>query len=330
MRNGISAVLIARNEAATVGRCLKALEELDEVVLLDTGSEDGTPDIAAGLGARVFHRAVQDPFHFGQARNEAKDKARNPWILSIDCDEVLHPGSVAEMRRMISSRPFDLYNVRFLMRVGPDDPVVETKRPMLFSRTKFVWMGRIHELPMFVGNRNPLMFDLRDAVAEHFPVGDKAGRVAQNRKLLEISLAEGDKNLRLNWIQGMELAAQERWSEAVPFLEKWSKVCDEGDLMRSEVLIHLGRCRARAGDVDAAMKEFDAALEICPVRREAHLQAAIELIRVARLPEAKDRLEALLAIPVDKMPQFYLNDRSAWSTLPTEMLADLLAGRISG
>lgn len=329
MRNGISAVIIAKDEAATVSRCLKSLEDLDEVVLLDTGSSDGTPDLASGLGARVFHRAVQDPFHFGQARNEAKDRSRNPWVLSIDCDEVLLPGSVPEMRRMTSSRPFEMYNLKFLMRAHPDDPAVETKRPLLFMGRRFVWIGRIHEAAVFVGNRNTRIGHLFQAAVEHLPRRDKAGRVSQTRALLNLALTEPGVDPRLNWNQGLELELQERWAEAVPFLEKWAGICPEGDLMRSEVLIHLGRCRARAGDMIGAVEAFDAALARVPERREAHFQAAIELIRVGRLDEARGRLEALLAIPVARMPDFHLNDRAVWGDLPREMLADLESGKVS-
>jgi glycosyltransferase involved in cell wall biosynthesis len=81
----ISAVIIARNEAAYIEKCVKALLPIaDEVLVCDTGSSDDTSSLAARAGARVIHI----PFAgYGETKNKANSEATHDWILSIDADE---------------------------------------------------------------------------------------------------------------------------------------------------------------------------------------------------------------------------------------------------
>ena len=94
--NGVSAVLITKNEEKFIGRCLKSLEGLDQVIVHDTGSTDKTVQIARQMGADVSEVKIS-PFHFAQARNQAMMRAKNRWVLSIDADEILRPGSLGPM-----------------------------------------------------------------------------------------------------------------------------------------------------------------------------------------------------------------------------------------
>ncbi|MDD9815026.1 MAG: glycosyltransferase family 2 protein [Gammaproteobacteria bacterium] len=93
----ISAVLITRDAARTIERCLAALEDFGEVVVLDTGSTDATVDkVRAFANARLHH----GEFHgFGAAKNQAAALARNDWIFSIDADEIMDAELAAALAR---------------------------------------------------------------------------------------------------------------------------------------------------------------------------------------------------------------------------------------
>lgn len=83
----ISAVIIARNEAANIERCVHSLLTVaDEVLVLDTGSSDNTAALAEAAGARSV--AVEWK-GYAATKNEGYKLAKYPWILSIDADEVL-------------------------------------------------------------------------------------------------------------------------------------------------------------------------------------------------------------------------------------------------
>lgn len=85
----VSAVLIVRNEAQKIAACLATLDWADEVVVLDSGSEDDTCAIAREHGARVSVRT--DWQGFGEQRRRAEALATGDWIFMIDADERVTP-----------------------------------------------------------------------------------------------------------------------------------------------------------------------------------------------------------------------------------------------
>jgi tetratricopeptide (TPR) repeat protein len=117
MAPGLSAAMIVRDEAAMLGGCLASLRDLvDEIVVVDTGSTDGTPELAARLGARVV--AVPWSGDFAAARNEALRRARGRWILYVDADERVGPVPPAERRALLADDSAVAYTVRFRPRTG--------------------------------------------------------------------------------------------------------------------------------------------------------------------------------------------------------------------
>ena len=98
----LSAVIITKNAADTLGMCLESLKFADEIVVLDCGSEDRTTEIAEFYGAKLS-RTIDWP-GFGKQKNKAIDLASHDWVLSIDADEVVSPELQAEILQ-VTSRP---------------------------------------------------------------------------------------------------------------------------------------------------------------------------------------------------------------------------------
>ncbi|MFC1492469.1 glycosyltransferase family 2 protein [candidate division KSB1 bacterium] len=97
----VSLCIIAKNEAKNITGCLVNIAEIaDEILLLDTGSDDGTPEVAKALGAEVFDHDWDEDY--AKARSTLVDKANNDWILWIDCDEVYPPGLVGEITQAVT------------------------------------------------------------------------------------------------------------------------------------------------------------------------------------------------------------------------------------
>jgi glycosyltransferase involved in cell wall biosynthesis len=80
----ISACIIARDEADRIGPCLDSVAFCDEILVLDSGSTDGTQDLCRAAGARLVE--TDWPGWVAQ-KNRAVDAARHDWILSLDADE---------------------------------------------------------------------------------------------------------------------------------------------------------------------------------------------------------------------------------------------------
>jgi len=83
----VSAILITKNAAATLERCLVSVKWVDEIVVVDSGSSDDTLDICRSFDARV-HRTEDWP-GYGPQKNRALERAQCEWVLSIDADEWL-------------------------------------------------------------------------------------------------------------------------------------------------------------------------------------------------------------------------------------------------
>jgi glycosyltransferase involved in cell wall biosynthesis len=99
----ISATVICKNEEACIGKCLESLAGLAEIVVVDSGSTDGTLAIVdtfvrAGLPIRLIH---QDWLGYAGQKQFALDCAREPWVLSIDADEWLDDALGADLPRLI-------------------------------------------------------------------------------------------------------------------------------------------------------------------------------------------------------------------------------------
>ncbi|MEB3328718.1 MAG: glycosyltransferase [Candidatus Sericytochromatia bacterium] len=103
-RPRVSAVLIARNEATRLPGCLEALQAsglVDEVVVVDDASTDGSAEVAARAGARVLvHPHVGENWDLN--KNVGMDAARGDWVLLIDADERLAPGAAATIARALA------------------------------------------------------------------------------------------------------------------------------------------------------------------------------------------------------------------------------------
>ncbi len=97
----ISACIITKNGGASLVRCIKSIKPfVDEIVVVDTGSEDATKFIANKLGARVIDYPYNS-FTYKDAKNFAIDNATGDWILSIDTDEALSDKDGNKLRELI-------------------------------------------------------------------------------------------------------------------------------------------------------------------------------------------------------------------------------------
>ncbi|TCK59513.1 glycosyltransferase family 2 protein [Seleniivibrio woodruffii] len=105
----ISVAIISFNEEQNIERTLKAvLPFVSEVIIVDSHSTDGTPEIARMLGAKVYDEDWKG--HIAQ-KNSALAKCTMPWILCLDCDEVVDEGLRADIERAVNSGELDGYSV---------------------------------------------------------------------------------------------------------------------------------------------------------------------------------------------------------------------------
>ncbi|MFM9864042.1 MAG: glycosyltransferase family 2 protein [Micropepsaceae bacterium] len=97
----VSCFIIAKNEADRIERTILAVREwVDEVIVIDSGSSDGTQDTATKAGARVVFNEWPG---FGQQKRFGEALCRHPWTLNIDADEVISPALAAEIQNLFAN-----------------------------------------------------------------------------------------------------------------------------------------------------------------------------------------------------------------------------------
>jgi glycosyltransferase involved in cell wall biosynthesis len=144
----ISATIIAFNEERNIARVIESLRCCDEILVLDSGSNDRTVELATKHGARVEEASWHG---YAAQKNIVAGLAANDWILSLDADESLSEALEAEIWQIKKAGPsFDGYTMprlaqylgRWILHSGwyPD------RKVRLFNRQKAEWVGEyVHE-----------------------------------------------------------------------------------------------------------------------------------------------------------------------------------------
>lgn len=141
----LGAALIVRDERDHLPACLASLRGLvDEVVVHDTGSVDGTPELARAAGARV----VQGTWHgdFGRARTVALEACTARWVLSVDADERLVLPRRDALEHVLAGAS-DVHGV-WIRNVTATGGGIEHLHARLLRRGAVTWQGALHEVPV--------------------------------------------------------------------------------------------------------------------------------------------------------------------------------------
>lgn len=102
-RRPVSAVVIAFNEERNIGACLESLRWTDEIVVVDSGSTDGTQEIARRYTEKVFDGPWKG---FGLQKQAAVERASHDVVLNVDCDERVTPELAGEIGRLLAEEDF--------------------------------------------------------------------------------------------------------------------------------------------------------------------------------------------------------------------------------
>ncbi len=94
----LSVAIITKNEEANLPLCLKSISFAEQVVIVDSGSEDGTVKIAVEFGCDVFH----EPFKgFGLQKQSAINHCRHDWVFVLDADERIPEGTAEVIKNIV-------------------------------------------------------------------------------------------------------------------------------------------------------------------------------------------------------------------------------------
>lgn len=154
----LSAYLITFNESQRLAQVLERLQGVDEIVVVDSGSTDGTQDIARSFGARVVH---QDWLGFSRQKAYSMSLCQGEWVLSMDGDEVLQEGAIAHIRALIANTPCNGFTI----------PRHEVFMGQAMTRSRPDQMMRLYR-------KDKAEWDLVRLVHEHVEVQGTTSRIA--------------------------------------------------------------------------------------------------------------------------------------------------------
>lgn len=213
--NRIALVMIVRNEARCLERCLASARPwVDEMHVLDTGSTDATPSIAERCGARVAH--ARWPDDFAQARNQALALTAAPWRLVLDADEWIEAGgeTLAALRGQAADF-VGLLRVDNLIDSGGGELESPSWLPRLLP-AGIRYEGRIHEQPVTALPRRRLPLVLGH---DGYLAALRPGKAGRNERLLRLALAEQPHDAYLNYQLGKDLEVRGEFGPALPFYD---------------------------------------------------------------------------------------------------------------
>jgi len=166
----VSVTVITLNEAEHIGAAIDSAAWADEIVVVDSGSTDGTADIARAKGVTVLTREWSG---YVDQKNYAAERVSHDWVFSLDADERIPPELAAEVRALLSSEPskrgYRIPRVTFHLgrwiRTTDFYPDFQTR---LYDRRAARWRGRhVHESVAVDGPVGQLRHDL-----EHYSFRD--------------------------------------------------------------------------------------------------------------------------------------------------------------
>jgi glycosyltransferase involved in cell wall biosynthesis len=304
----ITAALIVRDEAAVLGGCLESLRgHVDEIVAVDTGSVDETPQIAAAHGARVLHfEWIGD---FAAARNFALDAATFDWILYIDADERLEVPTGSRLQDLIAAPGHAGFRLKFRPRVGYS-PFDELR--IFRSDPRIRFQGRIHEYVVSslrrVCESDGLRIGLTDAAIQHIGYEDDQSRKhARNLPLLTRAVEDDPDRVYYWWHLGETHAAVGNYEEAKTALRTGIQAARRRNRplgrVQSILTYHaLARLFLNTGEPAKALGALDEGLDIRPGDPALTLLKGRVLVDLERYSDA---LGVLRKLPLEDPESFF-------------------------
>jgi len=327
----IALVMIVRDEARCLERCLvSARPWVDEIIVLDTGSLDATPAIAAAAGARVERFAWIDDF--AAARNAALALTDSPWRLVLDGDEWITDGG-ASLAALRAQAPDFIGQICIASRFDAEGGAVR-ESPSWLSRVLprgVRYAGRVHEQPHSDLPRRRLS----SMVVAHdgYLAAQQAAKAGRNEKLLTLAIAAAPDDPYLHYQLGKDLEVRGRFEAAAPHYGQALARADATAPWRHDVVLRTLFTLKRLGRFEAAIDLLHAEMPRWPGSPDFYFTVGDVLLdcaaaRPQRAGELLPVIEAswLRAIEIGEQP--YLQDtvRGRGSFLAAHNLAILHAG----
>ncbi|WP_414752180.1 tetratricopeptide repeat protein [Anabaena sp. CCY 9910] len=271
----LSLCMIVKNEATALPKCLSSVVNVvNEIVVLDTGSQDGTPHIARQFGAEVYDFVWCNDFSI--ARNTALKYVTGDWVLVLDADETLTPAIVPHLKNAIASEEYLLVN---LMR---QEVGAEQSPYSLVSR-----LFRNHP-------------EIRFERPYHALVDDSVSAILQKEPQWQIGYLQGVGILHAGY-QKSAIAQNNKYAKAQTTMEGFLATHPHDPYVCSK----LGALYVETGKIDKGMELLKRGINACQeeyeILYELHYHLGIAYNRLKNPQQAIYHYQTAIKLPIYPM-----------------------------
>lgn len=352
----ISLCMIVKNEQAFLCPCLNSIKHLvDEMIVVDTGSEDRSADIARVYGAEVFRETWRDDFAL--MRNISLEKASGDWILILDADETIAPQDFDTIRQLVQSenekasayafQTRNYLNLANVMDWRPNDrsyPQQEagigwfpTDKVRLFPNRRDIQFDYpVHEMVDATVKAAGITIRSCPIPIHHYGHLNETRNQHKAETYFKLGYAKLDQ-LGNDSVALRELAVQAgqlgRWGEAIDLWQRLLAVCPG----YHEAFANLAGAHWQLGQYDQGIIFSKKAIQANPDIKEGHYNLAVNMIMKGQAEEAAEILQRLLKKHDRYLPARFMlavahcaapdrkEGRQAFSALENEMSSQALS-----
>jgi tetratricopeptide (TPR) repeat protein len=218
--------MIVRDEERYLAGCLESVAGLvHEIVVVDTGSTDSTPDIARRFGARVFNFQWVDDF--SAARNESLRHATGEWIFWLDADERLDAPNRNKFQQLLTTlgNQNAAFGMAIIFSPVPGNPLATAWKMIRMFRNhpQMHWRNRIHEEINSAVRASGARVVWTEIAIQHLGYQDPAERARKNERdfrLLLMDHAQNPDDPSTLFHLGRMYFCMEQPAEALPMLRR--------------------------------------------------------------------------------------------------------------
>lgn len=308
----LSLCMIARNSARILAACLESVRAwVDEIIIVDTGSEDDTIKIAESFGARIGRFSWCDDF--AAARNESLKLARGRWIFWIDSDDTMDSANGQKLRALVQRR-HAAQIMGFILQVHCPTP---PQAGSYYATTTAVdhvkvfrgglglqFSGRIHEQVLPAIRRLGGDVAWTDIYVTHSgpdltPEG-RARKHQRDLRILDLELHENPDDTFALFNMGMTLLDAERPAEALNYLCRSLQRASSGESHLGKLYALIVQAYTQLHRRPAALWTCEQGLRVCPGETELLFRKATLEQTLGNLQAAEASYRALLEVPRER------------------------------
>lgn len=309
---------ICKNEAQFVERWVRSMSEADEIVVLDTGSEDDTVEKLRENRVKVTVERIE-PWRFDTARNKSLELVPEDADICVctDLDEVFEPGwrkCLEAAWNQGAGQATYRYTWSFTQE-GREGVVFWIEK--MHARHGYQWTHPVHEVLQWVGEGAPgPMVKAEGVQLNHYP--DPSKSRSQYLPLLELSVAEDPEDDRNMHYLGREYMYNGEWDQCICTLKRHLAMpAATWEDERAASMRYIAKAYKMKDERQAALNWYLKAIAEAPHLREPYMDLAYTLY------EEKEWDGVLYftgcALKIARRPASYICEASSWGSLPYDL-----------